>query len=352
MAEHLLPAAVAIFLWWFATGAILYLDGLRRETFRFSLGVATVLLAVAVWGLTATRGLATPHGAVLAFLCGLTIWGWIELAFLTGVVTGPERRDCPPGLAGWPRFVRATRALLHHELAILAAAAWTASLTWDGANRVALWTVLLLWGMRLSAKLNLFLGVRNRGAEFLPDHLRYLGSYFGTARANPFLPVSLLGSVAVAALLLAGAFAPGADAFAAVGFTLLGTLAALGALEHALMVLPLPGGALTALWGWGFRSRGFSAELGRCDPGGLETLLHAVARGSYGRVDRLQGVARAGDGWVRFDVAAGRPSLAPTEPRDAGIGDGGTGDAGLGRVTATGQVDGSRLRAAFAACAA
>jgi hypothetical protein len=112
------------------------------------------------------------------------------------------------------------------------------------------------------------------------------------------------------------AFAPGADTHVAVGFTLLGTLAALGALEHALMVLPLPA---TALWGWGFRSRaatahsgrdGFSAEIGRCDPGGLERLLQAVAHGTYGRVDRLQGEAHAGDGWVRFDVAPGRPSLS------------------------------------------
>jgi putative photosynthetic complex assembly protein 2 len=195
MAEHLLPAVVAVFLWWFATGAILYLDGMRRETFRTSLGAATALLALAVYGLIATRDMTDAYGAVLAFLCGLTIWGWLELAFLTGFVTGPERRPCPPGLAGWPRFARATRTLLHHELAILAAAAWTASLTLGGDNRIALWTVLVLWGMRLSAKLNLFLGVRNLNAEFLPDHLRYLGTYFGSARSNPLLPVSLIGSI-------------------------------------------------------------------------------------------------------------------------------------------------------------
>ena len=253
MAEHVLPALFAVFVWWFATGAILYLDGLRRETFRTSLGVATLLLLVAVWGLHATRDVTTSHGAVLAFLSALAVWGWLELTFLTGVITGPERRPCPPGLTGWPRFARATRTVLHHEIAILSAVLWTATLTWDGANHVGLWTMLLLAGMRLSAKLNLFLGVRNLNAEFLPDHLRYLGTYFGTARANLLLPLSLLGSVAVAALLLRAAFAPGADAFVAVGFTLLGTLAALGALEHALMVLPLPA---AALWGWGFRSRG------------------------------------------------------------------------------------------------
>ncbi|WP_376097099.1 putative photosynthetic complex assembly protein PuhE [Roseomonas sp. CCTCC AB2023176] len=338
MVEHLLPAVVAIFLWWFATGLILYLDGMRRETFAYSLGAATLLLGAAVFGLHATSDLATPHGAVVGFLGGLAIWGWLELAFLTGFVTGPERSACPPGLRGWGRFVRATRTLLHHELAILSALLWTANLTWDGPNRIGLWTVLLLFGMRLSSKLNLFLGVRNSNAEFLPDHLRYLGTYFGKARGNPLLPFSLAGSVAVAGLLLWTAFAPGADSFTAVGFTLLGTLAALGALEHALMLLPLPA---TLLWGWGFRSRGFSAELGQCDPGGLERLLQAVARGTYGRVDRLQGVVLVGEGWVRFDVAAGQPSLSPAAGQD-----------GPGRVTATGRVDGSRLRAAFEACSA
>ena len=340
MAEHLLPAALTLFLWWFATGAILYLDGMRRETFRWSLGAATLLLALSAWGLAASAASATPAGATVAFACGLAAWGWLELAFLTGYVTGPERRACPPGLAGWPRFRRATLALLHHELAILAALAAIAALTWAGANRIGLLTVLLLWGMRLSAKLNLFLGVRNRNAEFLPHHLRYLGSYFGRATSNPLLPFSILGAAGAAALLLAEAFVPGADAFQTVAYTLLGTLAALGALEHLLMVVPLPA---TALWGWGFRSRAWSTELeGSCDPGGLERLLQAIARGSFGPVDRLQGEARAGNGWVRFYVAGGQPILAAIAPRDDGA----------QRVTAVGRVDGSRLRAAFEACAA
>ncbi len=36
--------------------------------------------------------------------------------------------------------------------------------------------------MNLSARLNLFLGVRNLHAEFLPEHLRYLGSFFAGRR--------------------------------------------------------------------------------------------------------------------------------------------------------------------------
>lgn len=340
MAEHLLPAALALFLWWFTTGAILYLDGMRRETFRVTLVAATAVLALSAWSLHATARDATPAGAVLAFCGGLLAWGWLELTFLTGFLTGPERRPCPAGLRGWPRFRRATLALLHHEVAILLVAAGSAALTWDAPNQVGPATVAVLWGMRVSAKLNLFLGVRNRNAEFLPDHMRYLGSYFGAASSNALLPVSLIAATATATLLLAQAFAPGADPFRATARTLLGTLVALGALEHLLMVVPLPA---TALWGWGFRSRAWSTELeGSCDPSGLERLLQAVAHGSFGRVDRLQGEARAGNGWVRFDVAGGRPSLAAMAPRDDGA----------QRVFAVGRVDGSRLRAAFEACTA
>ena len=36
--------------------------------------------------------------------------------------------------------------------------------------------------MRQSAKLNVFLGVRNLSEEFLPQHLHYLQSYFTRSR--------------------------------------------------------------------------------------------------------------------------------------------------------------------------
>ena len=38
--------------------------------------------------------------------------------------------------------------------------------------------------MRQSAKLNVFLGVRNLNADFLPDHLKYLQTYFVRAPMN------------------------------------------------------------------------------------------------------------------------------------------------------------------------
>jgi hypothetical protein len=366
--------------------------------------------------------------------------------------------------------------------------------------------------MRQSAKLNIFLGVRNLNAEFLPDHLRYLGSFFVQKPMNWLLPVPItFGSIA-AGLLVLEAMAPGTAPGRATGCMLLGMLLALAVFEHWMLVLPVPA---AVIWAWGFRSRsaprraevvivsGFpgagrrtvagamlaegtallsaasvaapawpaSAGLGddvsggvrqavaalkparllllpasfkesasvrqalaqpelaavisgvrtlfvvdaenfvrdharmpewfaretaaadeivinrvdaasrgmldavvctlralapsasmslrvrgealpdaawtsvlapACDRGGLEALLDDIAGGAFGEVDRLEGIARAGQDWVEFFVAGGRPAMVSFAP--------------LGneqpRVTAFGRrVDGGRLSAAFAACA-
>ena len=42
MAELLLPVLYTLFAWWFSTGVILYLDGLPRHTFRWTLNGATL----------------------------------------------------------------------------------------------------------------------------------------------------------------------------------------------------------------------------------------------------------------------------------------------------------------------
>ncbi|WP_163591818.1 DUF3623 family protein, partial [Klebsiella pneumoniae] len=56
-----------------------------------------------------------------------------------------------------------------------------------------------LWLMRLSAKLNVFLGVRNLNEQFLPEHLRYMHSYFRQRSSNALFPVSVIGVTALAA---------------------------------------------------------------------------------------------------------------------------------------------------------
>ncbi len=245
-------ALFAIFIWWFTTGAILYVDGLPTRTFDTTMASATVLLVPVLIGFGQTAGMATVEGAYYAFLCGLLCWAWQEIALYTGYLTGPCKTPAEPGLKGWPRFYKATLAILYHEIAILVMGVALIFMAWDAPNQIGLWTYLVLWIMRLSAKLNIFLGVRNPAAEFLPDHVAYLQSYFGTAPMNLLFPVSVTLSTIATVWIFHGAFAANATEFQLVGLTLIATLMALAVLEHWFLVIPLPA---TQLWAWGLASR-------------------------------------------------------------------------------------------------
>lgn len=146
------PVLVMMVAWWFSTGAILYLDGLPRATFRISFGAATAIAAAAAVAIAVTADDRDAAGAYAGVFGALALWGWNEMAFLFGFVTGPERRPCPAGTAGWRRFARASRTLLHHEAALVATGLLIAALTWMGGNLIALQTFALLFAMRLSTK--------------------------------------------------------------------------------------------------------------------------------------------------------------------------------------------------------
>ncbi len=139
----------------------------------------------------------------------------------------------------------ALETLLYHELAIVAAAGAVVLLTWAEPNQTGTLAFLILMVMRISAKLNIFLGVPNLTDELLPERLRYLKSYFRTRSFNLLFPVSILGSTVVAVSLAQKAL--GAHGPEAVGFSMLFTLIALAILEHIFMIVPLPD---AALWRW------------------------------------------------------------------------------------------------------
>ena len=237
----------ALALWWFSTGAILWLDRRPRASHGWSLLAATVMAAGAVAVLVATRGDATPLGAGLAFTAALVVWGWHELAFLTGFVTGPSAAPCPPGAHGWLRFRLAAATLIHHEVALALTAVAVAALTLPAANPIGGWTFLVLFAARLSAKLNLFLGAPNFSAEFFPAHLRHLTTYLKKGPVSALYPLSILGLAAAAALAAGRVLGAQGSAFEAVGFALVFALTALAVLEHAFMALPLQD---TLLWRW------------------------------------------------------------------------------------------------------
>lgn len=252
MQLYLLPCLYALFVWWFTTGLIIYLDGLPRSTFRWSFAGTTLLMFAALWGLAATRNDTSIAGAYWAFTWGTLAWGWQEVSFYMGFVTGTRKTPCPETCGGLRHFGHAIQTSLYHELAVITSAVVVVALTWGGANQIGTWTFLIMWWMHQSAKLNVFFGVRNLNLEFLPEHLKFLSSFLTKKSMNVFFPISVSISTVIATLLIAGAIAPGISDFQAIGLTFLGFLMVLAILEHWLLVLPLPG----TLWDWGLRSRG------------------------------------------------------------------------------------------------
>ncbi len=245
MAEIGIAFVVAIFAWWFSTGVIMMLCGLSRRTFGWSLLGATALALAACLGLARSAWSVSAAGNYVAFLSALGVWGWIEMSFLMGFVTGPSTEPCPVDAVGWRRFRLAAKTLLYHELAILIAGVAIVALTWRAPNQTGTFAFLILMAMRISAKLNIFLGVPNLTDEFLPRRLAYLKSYFRKRDFNFLYPVSIVGSTLLAIVL--GRLALTADDGSATSFALLFALLSLAILEHLFMVLPLPE---TALWRW------------------------------------------------------------------------------------------------------
>lgn len=252
MLAHAAALLTALFVWWFSTGAILFANGLPRWTRGWVAAAATAVLLASLAGLYAVRDLTTVGGAYLGFLCAIGVWGWHELMFLTGRITGPRTTPAPPTGSGLSRFRAATEVVLYHEAALAITLAGIAALTMGGQNQVGLATFAVLWVMRLSAKLNVFLGVRNLSEDFLPDDLAYLQTYFRREPMNPLLPICVAAGLVASVLLLESAWSGRADPFTAAGEMLTATLVLLAVVEHLFMVAPF---SATGLWRWAMASR-------------------------------------------------------------------------------------------------
>ena len=241
---------VAVLLWLWGTGAILLV--VRRCE---GLGAIARLGAV-IWGLpflvfgwvavVTSTAQESVSGVYLGFVGALAIWGWIELAFLTGVVTGPNKKPLPRGEGGGLRFAHAFGALAWHE--VLLALPWAAlfAVATGMPNQIALWAFGILLGARVLAKLNLFMGVPGINLEAVPVHLAHLKSYFRLSDPSWLFPLSitlLCGMTGLFAERLIFA----TSNFGNVTFALLAALSALALLEHWMMLIPL---ADAKLWRW------------------------------------------------------------------------------------------------------
>lgn len=252
MSDFGFPILYALGLWWFSTGVVLYLDNLPGRTFRWTLLGGSAVLAVAIFGLFVSSTSTSITMNYLAFTCGLVIWGVLEMSYFTGYATGPRKLPCPEGCTPWRRFRLAIMTSLYHELAIMTTGLLLIAISWGEPNQLGAWTFVVLWLMRWSAKLNLFLGVPNLNENWLPEHLRYLKTYMAKRGMNLLFPVSVTLATVLVVLIVLKAAAPEADGAEAVGLTLVATLLALAILEHWLLVLPLPD---EALWSWALPPR-------------------------------------------------------------------------------------------------
>ena len=252
------PVGFALVAWWFSTGLIIFLDGLPTRTFRYTLAGATALAVGGLWGLQEVAQQTTPGGAYGGFACGLLVWSWLEVSFYTGLVTGPRKARCADGCAGWGHLGHAVAASLWHELAILVLAAAVWKLSWGQPNAVGAWTFLTLWWMHQSAKLNVFLGVRNLNAHFLPEHLAFLRSFLREAPINLLFPVSITVSTVICVDMIGAAHAATTGSFTQLAWVFVATLMVLAIIEHWVLVLPLP---FARLWDWSLAARPVSAPL-------------------------------------------------------------------------------------------
>lgn len=245
-----IAALVALFFWWFATGAILVAvrradrEGAKARLWAVLWNLPFLLLGG--FGFLDTLGNNSVAGAYVGFLSALALWGWIELAFLTGVITGPVRQPLKAGVREWERFIRAWGTIAYHEMLLAFTLLAMIAASYGADNKFGMWTFAVLFAARVSAKLNLYLGVRKINVEFIPEHLNHLPSHFRIARMNWLFPISITGLSFALACFLERIWAVETQADI-VGFALLSALTALALLEHWFMVLPLPD---EKLWRW------------------------------------------------------------------------------------------------------
>lgn len=247
MAQVTAAIVFAILAWWISTGLVM--AAARRPLGRGGLAAATVVGLAGLAGLYLSARMESALGVYAGFLSALAVWAWHELTFLLGLIAGPRRAPCPAGLAPWPRFRGAFAAVRDHELALFVTALLVVALTWGGANPVGVLTFLILWVMRISAKLTVFSGAPHSINAMIPERLRYLTSYFRTDRVSPFFPLCI-GAALAAFFGLAYAAIVASTPHATAGCAMLAAFMALAIIEHLFLISPVPD---WKLWSWAMR---------------------------------------------------------------------------------------------------
>jgi putative photosynthetic complex assembly protein 2 len=181
---------LVVLFWWAATGVIIALQ--RSESTRIAgILVATVLAIVGVLEMRTVSDDDSPSGVRRSFLGGAMLWAWVSAAFYGGYLTGIHPVAAVPAAPSWGAVLPAIAATLVNDAATLVLLIVGAFVAQGARNHTGLWALLLFWGVQQVAKLNVFFGVANPAANFLPPHLGYLRQFFGPEVNSPFLAASL-----------------------------------------------------------------------------------------------------------------------------------------------------------------
>lgn len=237
------PVLIVIATWWIGTGVVLYLQQ------RIEIARAPLILTLALMSFGCLVALRhTSNGfdnwqSYGGFVAAVVLWGCIELSYYTGLISGVHKRQCPENCTNATRFRLALGTSIWHEISVLGTAFVVVWICWAGSNPAGMYSFLVLWLMRWSAKLNLFLGVPNFNAEWFPKRLAYAHSYMKRSSVSTFFPLSVLFASVVAINWMVIAMSePPAQALAS---ALPCVLLMLAILEHLFMALPI---ADSVLW--------------------------------------------------------------------------------------------------------
>jgi putative photosynthetic complex assembly protein 2 len=237
---------LAILAWWVSTGLIVLAVRSFDQRHGLVMVGAAFFAALGIAALIVSSDQANHVGAITAFAGALLIWGFYEVAFLLGWVSGPRKTALPIGVTPMQRFRYATETVIHHELALAGTLASMTVALWGAANHVGVMIFALLWVMRLAAKFILFLGARHSLSELMPPRLAYLQSYFRTDRTTLLFPVVLaFGGIGI--FMLGRAVLFGSSEFLIVAHVLAATFLTLALAELVLLNLPVRD---SALWTW------------------------------------------------------------------------------------------------------
>jgi putative photosynthetic complex assembly protein 2 len=248
-----IAVSLACFLWWFLTGVILYIvnwaDNKGLSYHRFvTVGLLPVLI-VGLYGFLYTLKESSILSVYLSFISALSIWGWLELAFLTGVITGPDQVMRPTGVNGFKRFWLAWRAVAYSEIMLTLVFFILFILSLGEENLFGFFTFLILYFARLSAKLNLFFGVPKINVEFLPARVVHLASHFKVSGISWFFPISVISLIGLVIYWFSYfRISMNIESVSGtIGYSLLLTLTVLAVLEHFFMIITFRD---AVLWRW------------------------------------------------------------------------------------------------------